>query len=268
MNQDQSAANAAPAKASYTAGDATAGISFRMTNNLAAGVLFDYNHTDAKTDGNGSKTDVDSYSPGIYATYFNKGFYVNGLFSFGYNTYSNTRAIPFLGATAQSSPTGQQYVTNLDGGYDFQPKRHPEWIFGPTLGLTYTHLNIDSFTETGASAADLSVASQSIDSLRSRLGAHVIYQARSGSILFQPNFTAMWQHEFLDNPGITSQLNIPGTSPFTIQPAGGDKDSALLGCGVTMTLDNSMAFYVNYIADVGTDDFLAQSIVGGFKASF
>jgi uncharacterized protein YhjY with autotransporter beta-barrel domain len=268
MNQDQSAPNAAPQKASYTAGGATAGISFRMTNNLAAGVLFDYNHTDAKTDSSGSKTKVDTFSPGAYATYFYKGFYVNGLFSFGYNDYSNTRAIPFIGAQAKSSPTGEQYVTNLDFGYDFQPKNHREWIYGPTLGLTYTHLDIDSFTETGAGPADLAVNSQSLDSLRSRLGAHVIYQARSGSLLFQPNLSIMWQHEYLDNPGITSQLSIPGTTPFTIQTATTGKDSALIGTGVTVTLDNSMAIYLNYLADVGEHDFLAQSIVGGFKASF
>jgi len=268
MNQDQSAPNAAPDKASYTASNATAGISFRMTNNLAAGVLFNYNHTDAKTDSNGSKTDVDSYSPGVYATWFDKGFYVNGLFSYGYNNYTNTRSIPFLGATANSSPSGEQYVTNLDFGYDFQPKNNREWIFGPTLGLTYTHLDINSFTESGAGPADLAVNSQSLDSLRSQLGGHVIYQARAGSLLFQPNFTAMWQHEYLNNPGITSQFNVPGTNPFTIQTATTGNNSALLGCGLTVTLDNSMAFYVNYLADVGSDDFWAQSIVGGFKASF
>ncbi|MCE0496397.1 MAG: autotransporter domain-containing protein, partial [Methylacidiphilales bacterium] len=268
MNQDQSAPNAAPDKASYTASNATAGISFRMTNNLAAGVLFNYAHTDAKTDSNGSKTEVNSYSPGVYATWFDKGFYVNGLFSYGYNTYSNTRVIPFLASTASSSPTGEQYVGNLDLGYDFQPKNHHEWVLGPTAGLTYTHLDIDSFTESGAGPADLSVNSQNLDSLRSQLGAHVVYQARAGSLLFQPNFIALWQHEYLNNPGITSQLNIPGTSPFTIQTANSGNDSALLGAGLTVTLDNSMVFYVNYLADVGSSDFWAQSIVGGFKASF
>src|SRR6202042_1475404 len=84
LNQNQSANNAASSKASYTAGDALMGVSFRMSTNLAAGVLFDYNHTNAKTDTSGSKTTVDSYSPGLFATYFDHGFYANGLFSFGY----------------------------------------------------------------------------------------------------------------------------------------------------------------------------------------
>ena len=267
LNQNQSALNAAPGKASYTAGSASAGVSFRVTANLAVGALMNYNHTDAKTDSNGSKIKVDSYSPGIYTTFFKDGFYANGLFSYGYNSYSETRNISFAGLTAKGSPNGSQYVGNLDFGYDFQPEKH--WIVGPTLGVTYTHLDVDSFNETGAGPADLNVASQSADSVRSRFGGHVIYQTHTGSVLLQPNFTAMWQHEYLNgSSGITSQFNIPGTTPFSIQTAAPSRDSALLGLGMTATLDNSMVLYLNYLADVGAADYFAQSVEGGFKARF
>jgi outer membrane autotransporter protein len=238
-----------------------------MNSHLAAGVLIDYNHTDATTDSSGSKTTVDSYSPGLFATYFDHGFYVNGLASFGYNTYSNTRDIGFVGATASSHPTGQQYVGDLDFGYDFHPAKN--WVVGPTVGLTYTHLNIDSFTETGASPADLTVDSQSADSLRSRLGGHVIFQTNTGDVLLQPNITAMWQHEYLDSSsGITSSFSDFSSSPFTIQTAAPSRDSALIGVGLTATLSTSMALYLNYFADIGASDYYAQSVVGGLKARF
>jgi fibronectin-binding autotransporter adhesin len=267
LNQNQSGANAPSSKASYTAGDATAGVSFRMNSHLAAGVLFDYNHTDAKTDSSGSKTTVDSYSPGLFATFFDHGFYVNGLFSFGYNDYSNTRDISFLGQTASSHPNGQQYVGNLDLGYDFHPAKN--WVVGPTVGVTYTHLDIDSFTETGAPGADLAVDSQSADSLRSRLGGHILFQTNTGDVLLQPNLTAMWQHEYLDDSSdITSSFNDFSSSPFTIQTGAPSRDSALIGCGLTATLSNSMALYLNYLADVGASNYFAQSVVGGFKARF
>jgi len=267
LNRNQSTAYAPPSKASYTAGDATAGISFRMTNNLAAGVLFDYNHTDAKTDSSGSRTKVDTYAPGLFGTFFEGGFYLNGLASFGYNDYANTRNISMLGATASSSPTGYQYVGNLDGGYDFHPNKH--WSLGPTLGATYTHLDVDSFTETGAGAADLAVNGQHADSFRSRLGAHADYVIHTGPVLLQPNFSLAWQHEYLDDSsGITSQLNVPGSSAFTIQTAAPSRDSALIALGATATLDNSMALYLNYVANVGAEDYFAQSVEGGFKARF
>jgi outer membrane autotransporter protein len=267
LNQNQNTANSPSSKASYTAGDVTAGVGFKMTSHLAAGVLFDFNHTDATTDSYGSKTSVDSYSPGLFATYFDHGFYVNGLASFGYNTYSNQRDISFLNSEATSHPSGQQYVGDLDFGYDFHPAKN--WVFGPTLGLTYTHLNIDSFTESGAAPADLTVDSQSADSLRSRLGGHVVFQTNTGDVLLQPNITAMWQHEYLDSSsGITSTFSDFSASPFTIQTAAPSRDSALIGVGLTATLSTSMALYLNYFADVGASDYFAQSVVGGLKARF
>jgi fibronectin-binding autotransporter adhesin len=265
LNQN-SAGNSEP-KAHYTAGNATAGISFRMSSNLAAGVLFDYNHTDAKTDSVGSHVRVDSYSPGLFATFFEKGFYANGLFTFGFNHYSDNRNIDFAGLTANSSPDGQQYVGNLDFGYDFHPD--PHWSIGPTLGIEYTHLDVDSFHETGAGDADLTVNSQSADSLRGRIGGRVAYQARSGSILFQPNFTAAFQREFLDDSfDLTSQLDLPGTPAFTTQGSNPGRNSALIGVGLTATLDNSMSMYLNYLAEIGGEDYFVQSVEGGFKASF
>jgi uncharacterized protein YhjY with autotransporter beta-barrel domain len=257
-----------PSKATYTAGDVTAGVAFRMTSNLSVGVLFDYNHTNAKTDSNGSTTTANSYTPGIFATYYDQNFYVNGLFAFGYNTYSNSRAIPIAGETATSNPNGQQYITNLDFGYNLYIKQ-ASMVVTPTLGITYTHLNVDSFSESGAPVAGLNVNSQDVNSVRTRLGGHVMYETKVGNLLLQPNVSAMWQHEYLDNePGITSQFQGFSASPFTIQTASPSENSALVGCGLTAVLDNSMAFYLNYFADVGGNGYLSQSIMGGFKASF
>lgn len=267
LNQNHSSANSPSSKANYTAADATAGVGFRIASNLTAGVLFDYNHTDAKTDSHGSKTTVDSYSPGLFATYCDKGFYANGLFSFGYNTYDNTRNIGLLGGAANSNPNGQQYVTDIDVGYDFHPNKN--WVVGPTLGLTYTHLDIESFTETGTTGANLAVQSQSVDSLRSRLGGHMVYQTVTNNVLLQPNLTIMWQHEYLDSgSGITSSFSDFGSSPFTIQAAKPARDSALIGCGLSATMGNSLTLYLNYLADIGASDYFAQNIVGGFKARF
>jgi fibronectin-binding autotransporter adhesin len=269
LNQDQNAANAPASKARYTAADLTAGVGFRVASHFTAGVLFDYNHTDAKTDSYGSRTRIDTYAPGIFATYSEKGFYANGLFSFGYNDYSNSRALPFIGpsTTANSSPNGQQYVGSLDAGYDFHPNK--AWIVGPAAGLTYTHLDVDSFTETGAPGADLDVNSQSADSLRSRLGGHAVFQTNTGDVLLQPNITAMWQHEFMaDASGITSNFADFASNPFTIQTAAPSRDSALIGVGLTATLNTSMALYLNYLADIGASDYFAQTVYGGVKARF
>ena len=137
----------------------------------------------------GSHIRVDSYSPGLFATFFEKGFYANGIFTFGYNTYSDNRNLSFggTGATATSNPNGQQYVGDLDFGYDFHPNQH--WAVGPTLGIEYTHLDIDSFHESGAGDADLAVNSQSADSPArpDRRPCGLSRPGRRGSFPAQPN---------------------------------------------------------------------------------
>jgi uncharacterized protein with beta-barrel porin domain len=266
---NENASNSPTPKATYTAADATGGVSFRVTSNLAVGALFDYNHTDASVDSVNSHIRVDTYSPGVFATFFEKGFYANGLFAFGYNNYSNDRNIDFggVGTTAISRPSGEQYVFNLDGGYDFHPD--PHWVLGPTIGAEYTHLDVDGFDESGAGTFDENIGAQSADSLRGRIGGHVIYQIQAGNFLFQPNFTLAFQREFLDDSfGLTGTPNIPGASAFTISGTNPGRNSALIGAGVTATIDNQFNFFLNYLAEVGGDDYFVQSAEGGFKATF
>ncbi|HEX4140789.1 MAG TPA: autotransporter domain-containing protein [Candidatus Methylacidiphilales bacterium] len=266
LNQSQGASYAPSSKASYTSVDGIAGVSYRMTSNLAAGLLFDYSHTDADTDAYGSKTKVDSFSPGVFATYGDKGFYVNGLFAYGRNDYTNQRAIPAVDGIAHSSPNGNQYTGALDAGYDLHPAEG--WTITPAGGLTYTHLDIDGFTETGADPANLTVQSQSDDSLRSRLGGYVTYEVHPGQLTLLPTLTAMWQHEFLDeNAPITSQFNDFSSGAFTVHSVSMGRDSALIGIGLTAELNNSMAVFINCMADVN-GDYNAENFVGGFKGSF
>jgi uncharacterized protein with beta-barrel porin domain len=269
LKEDQSQNNIP--ETHYTAANATAGVGFKITPHLVGGVLFDYNHTDARTDSQGSHVRADTYSPGAFATLSAGGLYLDGLFSFGYNDYSNDRKINIAGnsATATSSPSGQQYVGDFDLGYNFHPDHEGHWALGPEVGLEYVHLDVDSFTESGAGAADLTVNSQSADSLRGRLGGRLSYSTREGSIVFAPTVFASYQHEFLNDPfGLTSQFNIPSSTPFTIQGSNPGRDSALIGIGASATFDNSMAIYLNYLAEIGASDYFIQSVQGGFKASF
>jgi uncharacterized protein with beta-barrel porin domain len=269
LKQDQSNNNIPEAR--YTAADATAGIGFKITPHLVGGVLFDYNHTDARTDGQGSHVRVDTYSPGAFATVSDGGLYLDGLFNFGYNAYSNDRKINIGGTstTATSSPSGQQYVGDVDLGYNFHPDHEGHWALGPEAGVEYVHLDVDSFTESGAGLADLSVHSQSADSLRGRLGGRLSYFTREGAIVFAPTVFASYQHEFLNDPfGLTSQFNIPSSTPFTIQGTNPGRDSALIGVGATATFDNAMSVYLNYLAELGANDYFVQSVQGGLKASF
>ncbi|HEY0256002.1 MAG TPA: autotransporter domain-containing protein, partial [Candidatus Methylacidiphilales bacterium] len=254
---------------SYTTGRVRGGIDLRVTSEIRVGALFGYGHTDVDLDNEGSKAQVDSFTPGVYATYADKkGFYANGLFTGTLNEYSTDRniIIPGVNRTATGNTSGTQFGGDLDGGYEFH---RGDWTFGPSAGLTYVNLGIDNFSESGASSANLAVNDQSASSLRSRLGGTVRYQGRIGSITVTPHLSAYWQHEFLDNPGvITSQFEGLPTNTFDVHTTPGAKDNALLGFGVDADITANVTLFVDYQTEAGGSSFFGQSASAGVKLGF
>jgi len=255
--------------ASYTTGRVRVGGDYAVSQNFRVGALFGYSHTNADLDNEGSKASVDSFTPGIFATYAdNSGFFANGIFTGTVNDYSTSRniIIPGVNRTASGSTSGLQFGADLDGGYEFHKG---DWTFGPAAGLTYVNMGINSFSESGANSADLAINNQSSDSLRSRVGGAISYKAKIGSVNLTPHIDAFWQHEFLDkSDSITSTfVGLPGGS-FSVNTTQGDKNNALVGFGLDADLNQHLTLFIDYQAEAGGESFFGQSVEGGAKCAF
>jgi autotransporter-associated beta strand protein len=254
---------------SYTTGRVRAGVDYRLSSTIRAGVLMGYAHTKADLDNEGSKAKIDSYTPGLYAAYADKkGFYVNALGTYTRNDYATTRKIilPGFNQTASGSTGGNQFGGNVDGGYEFHRKN---WTFGPNVGLTYVNLGINSIKESGAGAANLNVDNQSAESVRSRIGATVRYAAKVGSVVMTPHASAFWEHEFTNGsmPITSGFQGLPGGN-FLVQARPGDRDTALLGFGLDAELDKCVTLFIDYQAAAGDSTFFGQSASAGVKIGF
>ena len=256
---------------SYTTGSITAGADYHLDQNWTVGGMLAYGHTDATLDHIGSSTTVDSYSPGVYASYVDQsGWYGNALFSYGYNSYTEDRNIQIgaLNGTNHGAPQGSQYVGNLTGGYEF---KEGNWKIGPIGSLQYVNLGINSFTEQGPTA--LNVQAQSVESFRSQLGFETRYaghvQGWFGSFDLTPHFSATWQHEFIDEAGgITSQFNQLGSGSFTIQTTGTERDSAFIDAGIDAQVEDNITLFTDYQTQAGQNHYFAQSVQAGLKIAF
>ena len=257
--------------ADYTTGSVLAGVDYRLTDHFTVGALFDYAHTSADLDGNGSKATVDSYSPGVYASYVDKGWYGNGLLMYGFNSNTENRqiTIPGIEGSNRGAADGGQVTTNLTGGYEFQ--RGP-FKFGPIASLQYVHLTVGSFQEDGPTS--LSINRQEADSLRTQVGFEARYSARSqtplGLMTFTPHFQASWQHEYMDNSdGITSQFNAgAGGGSFVVQGQQPERDAAFLDLGLDAQVAKNVTIFIDYQTQAGQDNFFAQSAQGGVRIGF
>jgi autotransporter-associated beta strand protein len=124
-----------------TTGGVSVGIDYRVTDNLAVGVMANYSHTWTDLQPTGH-IGADTGRLGLYATWFSRTFYVNGGIYGGYNTYNTSRES--LGGLATGDTDGEEFSAFISGGHDFH---FGHLTVGPIASLQYTCVNINGFSE-------------------------------------------------------------------------------------------------------------------------
>jgi uncharacterized protein with beta-barrel porin domain len=249
----------------YTSSSVMVGADYRIDNHFTVGSFLSFSHTDADLDHIGSSATVDTYSPGLYGSYVNGGWYANALVAYGFNSYTSNRNIDFttISGTNTGATQGSQYQGSLGGGYEFQTGH---FKYGPFAQLQYVNLNINSFNEEGPTALD--IGQQNADSLRSQVGFEARYAQRVGPIYLVPHASVAWQHEFLDNSrDITSQFDGTGSGTFDVQTTGPDRESAFIDVGINADLNRDVTLFTDYETEVG-GNYSDQSVQGGVRIGF
>lgn len=241
---------------------ATLGASKRVSDNFAFGVLGSYGDSDASLV-NGGNIDAESYKFAVYATWFNDGFFVDGLLGAGYNSY-DTRRSALLGF-AEGSTNAWEFNAMINTGYDFSSGN---WTFTPTASLAYTRVNLDGFNESG-SLAPLSYPDQHQESLRSELGARIAYTAMFNGVAITPQVRVAWQHEFMDHTQSMTSNFIGGSGPsFSVNGPHMKKDRAILSAGLTAQITPALAIYGFYDGHIGNSNYNSNQVSVGMKIDF
>jgi outer membrane autotransporter protein len=154
----------------FTTGGVTVGIDFRLTDNLVVGLMGDYSHTWSNL--KPGHLEVNSGRGGLYASWFERGFYLDGAIYGGGNSIDTARS--GLGGIASGGTDGSEWSAFLSAGADFHIGR---LTVGPIAALQYTEVNIDGFSEKG-SAAPMAIHEGSAESLRSDIGFRAFTSGR------------------------------------------------------------------------------------------
>jgi autotransporter-associated beta strand protein len=206
-----------------------------------------YAQSDVNSKDNSGATDIDSYQSAFYGGYMdaNNPFYINGAFSFAYNTYKGKRNID-VGAIrriANSSYRGQQYSVFFDGGYTFKAK---QVNITPVASLQYLRLHLQSYTETGADALNLSVASQNYDMLQSGLGAKLDHSFDTGCGILTPEVHARWLYDFIADKQETTSSFAGGGGSFATQGFDPARNALNVGGRLALVTKGNWSFDANY----------------------
>ena len=246
----------------FTTGGVSVGLDYRLTDHLVIGAMIDYSHTWTSEKPAGH-IDVNSGRGGLYASWFNHGFYLNGAIYAGHNSYDSGRS--GLGGLANGSTGGTEWSTFLAGGYDFH---FGPLTVGPIAALQYTYVNIGEFSENG-SLAPMQIQSDSVNSLRSDVGFRLFYQWQVGKVLIEPSLRAAWEHEYLYSalPITAGFVDVPGSTATFFGPSEGH-DSAVVSAGVTVQWTPALATYISYDGQLGRGNYDSNAVTGGVRISF
>jgi outer membrane autotransporter protein len=249
---------------------AMTGFDMPLDDNTRAGLGAGYARSwiDGKTFD--TSTDANNYQAMAYIEHDQGPWYIYGDASIGWNDYRSMRHIVFTGVdqTAQGAYSGNAYTGFATAGYHFFTDG---FTITPLASLQYTHVNVNSYSETGAGGLDLNVALQSNDFLESGLGVHAArpFSVSDGALV--PEIHTEWFHELL-NPTLQNTFTYAGGSPSSVTPGFTPADNTLdLGAGLSFLSCNCSArtwsveaVYDHYIAN----GYSADRVMVKFAASF
>jgi outer membrane lipase/esterase len=108
---------------------------------------------------------VNSYQFGIYGAWADAHFFAQGLATFGWQNFRNTR--PGVVDTITSNPDGTTFVAGGKVGYLFDAGTSQ---VGPIGGLTYARARVNGYTESGDPVLTLTVGPQTAETLVASAG--------------------------------------------------------------------------------------------------
>lgn len=187
---------------------ATLGMDYRLGNSYVLGVAGGYGKSTTDFDDDGGRLDAKHVSVSLYGSYFTDHFHLDWLAGFGHNSYEIGRDIEYSSssmsvgcdgsscATDASGSTGARvYSLSLASGGDF----HVDALeFGPTVGLDYRQVAVDSYVESGPSGLDLAFGGMTADSLVSNVGGYASYAWKTRWAVILPQVRVRYLHEFMN----------------------------------------------------------------------
>ncbi|MEA4839241.1 MAG: autotransporter outer membrane beta-barrel domain-containing protein, partial [Rhodospirillaceae bacterium] len=226
------------------------GLDHRFTSSTMGGAALSWVRTwsQGRDDSTGSSSILDSYQLTFYGTYRIDRAFVDGQLGVGWNEFDQKRAIPFLGTTAAAQYSGQQYLAKATVGYDVPVAGNV--TVTPLASLRWLRSVTDSYDETRAGAANLSVDRRGINSLSQDLGGKVSWSLPTDFGILKPEMRLAWVHDYTRGPIATSGL-IGGES-FAVSVPRSSANGARIGLAASLSGNDSVSFRFDYEAELRT----------------
>jgi T5SS/PEP-CTERM-associated repeat protein len=246
----------------FTIGGISAGVDYLVIpNHFAVGLFGGYSRSWINLTPSGSAS-ANTGRGGLYATYFNQGWWVDAAGWAGGTNYSTSRQA--IAGTANGETSGWEASTFGEAGKDFLCGN---FSFGPTVAMQYTNVHLNGFGENG-SLIPLNIHGDSQDSLVTDVGARAYYTWQGAKTTIIPQVKLAWEHEYLySNLPLTISAPALGATTTVYGPNVGH-DSMLIDASLSIHPTSQIWLTIGYDGQVLRDHYLSNSVIGTLSFSF
>jgi len=151
------------ARSDVTSYSVTAGYDGMLTDHLFGGIAGFYGWGEAES--SGFDSDLTGGGVALYGSILSGGFHADLALSYMRQNLESNR-MTGIGLAAQGDTDADEFAVDFALGYDVWIG---QWALSPQLGVTYSHHQIDGFTENDAPSLNLTYSDQEIDTLLGRI---------------------------------------------------------------------------------------------------
>lgn len=218
------------------------GLDSALTDSFRLGVGFAY--TDTEIDGFLRDTDVESKTAFIYGQYKPSNWYVNGILSYAWSSYEESKHVAGLnvGADYDVETFGVQAMT----GYDFEVAG---MNLTPEGGLRYLHLSQDSYTD----ASGTNVDGEDNDVLTAVIGAKINKAWEvSPAVVIKPQARVAMTYDIVDADN-DAVLTLANGASYRVEGETMDRFGVEVDVGVSAEVSDSFEFGLSYFGNFRGD---------------
>jgi outer membrane autotransporter protein len=217
------------------------GVDAEPTRHSLVGIAVGYGHQRLSVDTIGDSGSVDVLALALYGQYSRSAWTFKASGAVTRNDNHSDRNVAAGGAAVASADFHSSSKSLYgEASYGLGAGR---WAIHPLAAISYVRLANPGFTESGAGALNLTVASDTRHSFRSYVGAKAIHIVRTGNGALRVEPRLLWTHEFgnVETAPISAQITGGGAAAsFRLQGVAMERDGALLGLSLSGQLRTNL----------------------------
>lgn len=211
------------------------GLEKRVNDQVKLGIGYAYTNTDI--DGFMRSTDVDTHTAILYGEYKPSAWFVNGVVSYGWSDYSESKNVAGYNVNADYDATslGLQAMT----GYEMQVKG---FNLTPEAGLRYVHTSQDAYTDT----VDQRVSANDSDILTGVIGAKADREfTLENEMTLRPEVRVALTYDMFNDAG-GSVVTLANGAAYRVDGEALDRFGVELGAGLTAEVNDNVELSLRY----------------------